>query len=87
MLSHVPVSLFDHFKFKLSSRKDSLLITPDPNDQFVYKSAWLWNNFRKTSNLTFTSGTGAVKNALRNSLLSAQSRHGTEWNYLNFTEF
>ena len=83
--SHVPVSLFDHFK--LSSRKDSLLITPDPNDQFVYKSAWLWNNFRKTSNLTFTSGTGAVKNALRNSLLSAQSRHGTEWNYLNFTEF
>ena len=83
--SHVPVSLF--YLFKLSSRKDNLLITPAPTDQFIYKSARLWNEFRNTSTLTFASRISAVKNALRNSLLSAQSRYGSEWNDLNFTEF
>ena len=83
--SHVPVSLF--YLFKLSSRKDNLLITPAPSDQFIYKSARLWNEFRTTSTLTFTSRISAVKNALRNSLLSAQSRYGSDWNDLNFTEF
>ena len=83
--SHVPVSLFS--LFKLSTRKDNLLITPRPTDQFIYKSTWLWNEFRTKSTVTFSSRLSAVKNAVRNSIFLAQSRHGTEWNNLNFTEF
>ena len=83
--SHVPVSLC--CLFNPSTRKDSLLITPNQTHQFIYKSAWLWNQFRNTTSLTFSSKYSAVKNYLRQSLLGAQSRHGTEWNNLNFTEF
>ena len=83
--SHVPVSLC--CLFNPSTRKDNLLITPNPTHQFIYKSAWLWNQFRNTTSLTFSSKYSAVKNYLRQSLLGAQSRHGTEWNNLNFTEF
>ena len=83
--SHVPVSLFS--LFKLSTRKDNLLITPSPTNQFIYKSARLWNEFRTTSTITFSSRLSAVKNALRNSIFRAQSSHGTEWNELNFTKF
>ena len=83
--SHVPVSLFS--LFKLSTRKDNLLITPRPTDQFTYKSTSLWNEFRTKSTVTFSSRLSTVKNAVRNSIFLAQSRHGTEWNNLNFTEF
>ena len=83
--SHVPVSLFS--LFKLSTRKDNLLITPNPTNQFIYKSAKLWNEFRTTSTITFSSRLSAVKNVLRNSIFEAQSSHGTEWNELNFTKF
>ena len=82
---HVPVSLC--CLFNPSTRKDSLLITPNPTHQFIYKSAWLWNQFRNTTSFTFSSKYSAVKNYLRQSLLGAQSRHGTEWNNFNFTEF
>ena len=83
--SHVPVSLFS--LFKLSARKDNLLITPKPTNQFMYKSAWLWNEFRKTSTLTFSSNISTVKNAVRYAIFKAQSTHGPEWNELNFTTF
>ena len=83
--SHVPVSLFS--LFKLSTRKDNLLITPNPTNQFIYKSARLWNEFRTTSTITFSSRLSTVKNVLRNSIFGAQSSHGTEWNEHNFTKF
>ena len=83
--SHVPISLF--CLFNPSSRKDNLLITPNPTHQFIYKSAWLWNQFRNTTSLTFSSKFSAVKNSLTQSLLGAQCRYGTEWNNFNFTEF
>ena len=83
--SHVPISLF--CLFNPSTRKDNLLITPNPTHQFIYKSAWLWNQFRNTTSLTFSSKFSAVKNSLTQSLLEAQCRYGTEWNNLNFTEF
>ena len=46
----VPISLYD--LFGLSNRKDNLLITPSPTNQFIYKSAWLWNEFRKVGNIS-----------------------------------
>ena len=83
--SHVPISLFS--LFTLSNRKDNLLITPHPTNHFIYKSTWLWNQFRKSSTVSFSSRLSIVKNAVKNSIFDAQSRHGTEWNPLNFTEF
>ncbi|KAL5253382.1 hypothetical protein ACHWQZ_G013235 [Mnemiopsis leidyi] len=83
--SHVPVSLFS--LFKLSTRKDNLLITPRPTEQFIYKSSWLWNEFRSTSTLNFSSRLSVVKNSVRNVIFSAQSKYGSEWNELNFTKF
>ena len=83
--SRVPYSLFSCFN--LSNRKDNLLITPYPTNQFVYKSAWLWNEFRKITSLNFTSSCSSVKNVLKKSLLSAQSRYGSDWCDNNFTEF
>ena len=81
----VPISLYD--LFGLSNRKDNLLITPSPTNQFIYKSAWLWNEFRKVGPMNFTSPSSSVKNLLKQSLLRAQNRYGTDWCEKNFTEF
>ena len=83
--SRVPISLFS--LFSISSRKDNLLITPCPTNQFVYKSSRLWNEFRKVSSLNFTSSCSSVKNFLKQSLLSVQNRYGADWCNNNFTEF
>ena len=83
--SRTPVSLY--YLFNISNRKDSLLITPSPTNQFLYKSAWLWNNFRKTGLLDFSSPYKSVKGLLKFSLLKAQSMHGTDWCEYNFNDF
>ena len=83
--SRTPISLFS--LFSISNRKDNLLITPCPTSQFMYKSAWLWNEFRKVSHLNFTSSCSSVKNFLKQSLLSVQNRYGADWCNNNFTEF
>ena len=83
--SRTPISLFS--LFSISNRKDNLLITPCPTSQFMYKSAWLWNEFRKVSHLNFTSSCSSVKNFLKQSLLSVQNRYGAVWCNNNFTEF
>ena len=64
----------------------NLLITPSPTNQFIYKSAWLWNEFRKAGPINFTSTCSSVKNLLQQSLLKAQSRYRTDWCDKNFTE-
>ena len=81
----VPISLYD--LFGLSNRKDNLLITPSPTNQFIYKSAWLWNEFRKVGPMNFTSSCSSVKNWLKQALLRAQNRYGSNWCEKNFTEF
>ena len=83
--SSVPISLFS--LFKVSSRKDNLLITPCPTNQFVYKSAWLWNEFRKVCSLNFNTSCSVIKKTLKKSLLTAQNRYGADWCNSNFTEF
>ena len=76
-----------HRQYTASFSNWPILITPNPTHQFIYKSAWLWNQFRNTTSLTFSSKFSAVKNSLTQSLLGAQCRYGIEWNNLNFTEF
>ena len=83
--SQVPTSLYS--LFSISDRKDHLVITPSPTTQFVYKSGWLWNEFRKIDKLYFSTFSSSVKNKLKRSLLNAQGRHGPDWCDKNFTEF
>ena len=83
--SRTPVSLY--YLLNISNRKDSLLITPSPTNQFLYKSAWLWNNLRKTGLIDFSSQYKSVKGLLKFSLLKAQSMHGTDWCEYNFNDF
>ena len=81
-----PMSLFS--LYKISDRKENRLITPTPTSQFIYKSAYHWNEFRKVcSNLNFTSSCSSIKNMAKNSLLRSQNRHGVDWYESNFSEF
>ncbi len=82
----VPISLY--CLFNMSDRKDAYLITPRPTHQFMYKSAWLWNEFRKIiGTLNFSSSCSSIKSLLLKSLLNTQSRYGNDWYDANFTGF
>jgi hypothetical protein len=71
----VPISIYD--LFVRSDRKEMYIITPNPSHNSIYKSSWLWNEFRKISGpLDFTSSISSIKNLLTKSLLGAQARHG-----------
>ena len=83
--SRVPISLY--YLFNRSSRKEDLLITPSPTNQFMYRSASLWNEFRKLTSINSNSSPSSVKKILKNSLLKAQSKYGADWCDNNFTEF
>ena len=81
-----PISL--NSLFKISDRNDTRLVTPSPSTQFVYKSAYHWNEFRKViGKLNFTSPCSSVKNVAKKSLLSSQNRYGVDWCDKNFSEF
>jgi hypothetical protein len=83
--TRIPISLYS--SFNLSERKDNYLITPPPTTQFFYKSAWMWNEFRKVSTLNFTSPCCLVKRQLKKSLLGTQGNYGLSWCEKNFSEF
>jgi hypothetical protein len=83
--TRIPFSLYS--SFSLSDRKDSYLITPPPTTQFFYKSAWMWNEFRKVGTINFTSPCSLVKRLLKKSLSTVQSNFGSDWCEKNFTEF
>ena len=82
---HTPVSLY--YLLNISNRKDNLLITPFPSSQFLYKSAWLWNEFQKTGPYDFTSSYNTLKGRLKCSLLKVQGMYGSDWCEYNFTKF
>ena len=74
--------------FTRSDRKETYMITPSPSQQFIYKSSWLWNEFRKIiGQLDFSSPVSAIKNLLTKSLLNTQGRYGDDWCDLNFAGF
>ena len=81
-----PVSLLS--LFKKSQRKELLLITPTPSNQFVYKSSCMWNEFRKIAiNLDLSSSVSKFKNLLFKSIMKSQKNHGKIWCGKNFCEF
>ena len=67
-----PYSMFQ--LFSLSRRKDTLLIVPDVNVQFVYKAVTFWNATRQIHQIhDFAYKISSLKISLKNHILSHQS--------------
>ena len=82
-----PISLYE--LFKLSDRKDTLLITTSPSCQFVYKSSFIWNALRNILQVyDFSINFGPFKTNLKRFLLNKQKMgQAIEWEDINFVNF
>lgn len=83
--TYTPKSIYS--LFQISSRKDTLIITPKPSFNFTYKAASLWNNYRSkllvANDIRMT--ISKFKNNLKVKLLKDQHMHDPlEWNDLNY---
>ena len=80
----LPISLFSYFN--LSKRKDTLLLTPTPSTNFVYKSSVLWNALRTKLEIhDFSVNIGQIKSTLKSLILSNQNDYGDcDWCDPNF---
>ena len=86
---HTPISLYS--LFTLSKRKETLLITPQKVDTFVYNGSCLWNAFRRSPEGSevkdFAASVSIVKNLIK-SLVFRRQKLGDvdEWHpKINFT--
>ena len=86
---HTPIAL--HSLFKLSKRKETLIILAEQVDSFVYTSSCLWNAFRRLPEGSkvkdFTISIGHIKSQIKK-LVSERQRLGDldEWHSkINFT--
>ena len=79
-----PIALFD--LFKLSGRKDTLLITPFPSNTFAYKANVLWNLSRQSSGINDLShSTSQFKTSTKKLIHKHQSLGCIEnWECINF---
>lgn len=82
----LPIGLYG--LFTLSDRKDTLLLTPCPTTQFVYKAGIAWNFCRqKLIILDFSVKIGQLKRALQNQIHGLQlSGDACEWENSNFLQ-
>ena len=68
----VPISLYS--VFHLSQRKETLILTPKPCNNFIYKSSILWNYLRvKLGILDFSVKVNSIKAQLKSLILSNQN--------------
>ena len=72
-----------------STRKETLLITPQPYENFIYNGSSLWNIFRSCPEGSkiedFLVGVGYVKNKIKELLLRRQKQGDQEeWDETNF---
>ena len=66
-----PISLYS--KFKLSQRKSTLIITPVPCKDFIYKASILWNSLRIRLGLNdFSVSISSIRAKLKSLILSNQ---------------
>ena len=80
----MPISIFS--KFNLSNRKETLLITPSPSTDFMYRSSILWNSLRKSLDIfDFSANINSVRSRLKSLILFNQhSQQEDEWTVDNF---
>ena len=69
---HTPISLYS--MFRLSKRKENLLITPQQVDTFVYNSSYLWNAFKRSPEGSEVKDYPVSVNSLKNLIKSMVSR-------------
>ena len=86
--THTPVSLYSCFK--KSARKETLLITPQPSENFIYNGSSMWNMFRACPEGSeiedFHVGVSYVKIKIRELLLRRQKQGDQEeWDESNFS--
>ena len=86
---HTPISLYS--LFRLSKRKETLLITPKQVDTFVGRSGTLWNAFRRSPEGNkvndFATSVGSIKCSIK-SMVSRRQKLGDmeEWHpKINYT--
>ena len=86
---HSPISLYS--LFRLSKRKETLLITPQQVHTFVCRSSTLWNAFRRSSEGSkvkdFATSVSSIKNSIK-TMVSRRQKLGDmdEWHLkINFT--
>ena len=72
--THTPISLYS--LFTISSRKETLLITPPHNQTFIHNASSRWNVFQGTEQgkeiIDFLVGLGTIKMKFKNLLLRRQ---------------
>ena len=83
----LPISLYE--LFNRSNRRDDLLMTRFPTNNFVYKSASLWNSFIGSCGRRdfVTSSCTSIKSSLKKSLIEAQNELPNAWCENNFSKF
>ena len=77
-----PISLFNILH--LSNRKETLLITPHPDLDYIYKASSTWNTARKILGLQctdFSTTHAFVKYTIKNHLLKSQAT-GTKYDWI-----
>jgi hypothetical protein len=85
--THTPIALYSYFK--LSQRKDSLLITPSHDQSLAYAGSSLWNSFRSAlvadDRINFFSNISESKSKIKKLLLTRQKiGDAEEWSDENF---
>lgn len=81
--SRKPISLFSFFN--ISNRKDTLLITPNPNLQYIHKASTTWNlarNILGNKCVDFSTKYGLVKTTIKTHLLKNQGL-GTKFDWIH----
>ena len=79
-----PIAMYS--LFNRSWRRDNLLITPSPTNNFTYMSANLWNKYRQSAGIQdFTIPICSLKTTLKRSLRDSQRRYDPDvWCDVNF---
>ena len=83
-----PVVLYEMYNFSTRSHKSLFLITPPPNETFLYKSSVIWNfvnKLLKFEDLAFSIASFKLK--IKECLINKQSiGNSVDWIELNFME-
>lgn len=81
-----PISLYSKFSRSRRSTNETLLITPAPSHNFMYKSSYLWNSLKKKLKIEdLAVNIASVKNALKTLILTNQKQNSkTDWDNYNF---
>ena len=85
----IPISMFDLFQLSNRAGKETLLITPNSANNFLYQGSLIWNVVRDLVGMyDFNSKTLAIKSDLKKKILKIQLEGDlveweSSWNSIN----